>query len=280
MDIEIKQLIAQRVEMKDQGQSDPGLMRMYFSTWDNWDDVRPVPERPVKGAFLESFPEFLKSGFYAQGHDHDGLPYGMPMDAGEDSYGAWVEIQFHSTPEAQKARTVFRERVSAGKDVKVSMGYRVLDDEIVPIENEGLKAAGFEKGRLLKRIDLKEVSTVNIPANHAAGVTAVKGGSLAGLTMEDHSEAVLATGQGYVTRCKGLQELRAKENRVFAGVHMARMKAVRQSMGDCCDMMDQMIAAGEPPQKAAPENDETMLQEIMAFELAEARSLIYGASTR
>jgi hypothetical protein len=74
-----------------------------------------------------------------------------------------VKADFHTTQDAQAARTVVKERLARGKSVKLSIGYEVLLDEYVP------------EGRLLKDIKLYEWSIVTVPANPQAAVTGAKG---------------------------------------------------------------------------------------------------------
>src|SRR4051794_31788507 len=81
--MEHKVVQSDRVEMKDSGDGS-GTMRMHFSTFGNWDRVRPIPERPRKGAFAKYLPQFVKSGFSAVNHNGEALPIGTIEDAGED----------------------------------------------------------------------------------------------------------------------------------------------------------------------------------------------------
>lgn len=175
MAIERKQVAASQVEFKDAQGNKPGRMRLYFSTFDNWDSVRPVPERPVRGAFKKYLPDLLKKGFSSVNHDLSALPVATIADAGEDDKGAWAELEYHSTQGAQDAYTVAKERYQRGADVSASFAYLVHDDEYIDIvDDEGLKAQGITRGRELKELEVKELGFVNIPANPHATATAVK----------------------------------------------------------------------------------------------------------
>lgn len=180
-----------------------GSLTGYASTFGNWDSVR---ERPVKGAFAPHLAAFLKDGFIAVGHDWAALPVATPTEATEDDHGLLLKADFHSTQDAQAARTVTNERLARGKSVKLSIGYEVLQDEYV------------DEGRLLKEIKLYEVSLVTVPANPMAGVTASKG-----LTLEDNFDAVLAANSELARRLKALASLRAKESRVLSGANWERL---------------------------------------------------------
>jgi HK97 family phage prohead protease len=232
MELERKEFSIARVEIKAGKDNGAGALRTYLSTFGNWDEVRPIPERPTKGAFLKSLPEFKRRGFLAVGHDHNGLPEGFPVDAGEDSTGLWVDWKFHSTQAAQDARTVVKERVDNGLDVKVSMGYKVPLDEHVPMDDEGLKAQGIETGRLLKEIDLYEGSIVNIPANPRAMVTAVKSDeAVSTLSLADKAD-VLASGiVEFVDVVRKHLDIRTKEGRKISAARRAKLQVL-------CDALD------------------------------------------
>lgn len=107
--------------------------------------------------------EFVRTGFVAVGHDHSGIPVGYVTEAREDQRGLFVGMKFHSTTEAQAAKTVADERLAAGKRVGLSIGFlpRVWDFEM----RDGRRV------RLLKEIELKEFSLVTLPA--AAGAEAM-----------------------------------------------------------------------------------------------------------
>jgi HK97 family phage prohead protease len=119
----------------------------------------------LKGAFADTLPSFLKDGFGALNHEWNSLPLATISEAREDERGLYVEGQFHSTPNAQAARKIMQERRERGKSVGLSIGYKVRDDEQT------------KDARLLKKLDLYEISFVSVPANAEAQVTAIKGGA-------------------------------------------------------------------------------------------------------
>lgn len=75
------------------------------------------------GAYKKSIAGFLKNGFVAIGHDWDGLPVAMPTTCKEVGQQLVSTATFHSTQEAQDARTVCKERMDAGKSVSLSVGF-------------------------------------------------------------------------------------------------------------------------------------------------------------
>lgn len=195
MKIESKQFTATGVEFKDGSDGSPGRMKMYFSTFEKFDDVRPIPERPTKGAFKDYLPELIKSGFSSVNHKSvtDGdLPVATVDSAGEDDKGAWAEVEYHSTQAAKDAYIVAKERHQRGKTVSISMAYKVHEDAYVDMDDPELKAQGITRGRELKKIEVKEIGFVNIPANRMAGATGFKSGAPEALAMKGIFEDALA----------------------------------------------------------------------------------------
>lgn len=116
----------------------------------------------VPGAMAKAVPKFLKSGFIAWGHDWN-TPVAMPMVAREDPKGLWIEADFHSTPGAQEKRTIAKERLDAGLEMGLSIGYG------------DVTAKRLSDRRQLTAIDrLYEVSLVMVPMNGEAGVSEAK----------------------------------------------------------------------------------------------------------
>lgn len=146
-------------EVKDFSDSGNGSASFYFAAFNNVDRAN---ERILPGAF-KNLDEFLRDGFIAIGHDWSRLPIGIPTSAVQDGKGLLVGFNFHSTPEAQAARAVMKERLQAGKNVKGSIGYEVLED------------AQVDGVRELKSLALYEGSLVNVPCNPLADAVTVKG---------------------------------------------------------------------------------------------------------
>src|SRR5882724_6723956 len=83
------------------------------------------PSAFKKGGCL---PDFLTNGFIALSHDWAALPIAMPTMIREDGNMLYSEAEYHSTEEAQAARTVAMERMDKGLTVPVSIGFRIGDD--------------------------------------------------------------------------------------------------------------------------------------------------------
>ena len=149
---------------------DTGAFELYAAAFGNVDRVGEVIQ---PGAF-KNLDEFVKVGWITINHDAKSLPIALIDSAEQDGYGLKIRGRFHSTECAQECRTVVRERMAAGKAVLCSIGYRTIE--------EATERRGSQVVNVLKSIEIFEASFVNLPANPAAGVTAVKStGDLIGL---------------------------------------------------------------------------------------------------
>jgi hypothetical protein len=243
--------ICHDAQVKLSGPDDgPGEITFYLSTFSNWDRVRPIPERPAKGAFAPFLDEFIKDGWLGESHMWENRPVGTIKDAGEDALGLIVTAEFHGTPEGQQARQTARERMARGKGVKTSMGYTVRADEYVPIEDEALKAEGLTEGRILLKVPVFEASLVNRPANPMAVAVGVKGEPGAGFTFQDRADALVAGAAELLKSAQRQQEARVKEGRVFSTANRAKLTDTRSALADLMALIDELLSASEP--KAAP----------------------------
>lgn len=231
----------QAPEIKLLDESDSGSITGYASTFGNWDSVN---ERPVRGAFEPHLSAFLKSGFVAIGHDWNKLEIAVPIEAREDEHGLFVKAEFHDTPEAQAARSVVRKRLARDKDVGLSIGYEVLADEYT------------KEGRLLKEIKLYEWSLVTVPANDRAVVTGAKGLPLDGMTLVDHSEAVLAANEEVARRWKAIVALLGKDGKIGKPMSAARLERFRAFLDSARATVAEMEAMLEElePKTEEPKN--------------------------
>jgi HK97 family phage prohead protease len=121
-------------------------------------------ERILPGAFASTLADFAVRGFLTNAHDWR-EPIGMIDSAEETPKGLVVRGTFHSTPAAQTMRQLVRERAERGKQIAMSIGYAVKNDD-------------FQDGvRLLKELELHEVALVAVPANPLAHITELKTGA-------------------------------------------------------------------------------------------------------
>lgn len=191
--------------------ADDGTFTLYAAAFNN---VDRQGEAIAPGAFT-NLPEFVKSGWIALNHEWDDLPLATVESAEQDGYGLKLTCRWHSTDDAQAARTVVKERMERGKAVKCSIGFRTTRDRWE--DRDGRRV------RVLEEIELYEASIVNLPANPLAEVTAAK-------SMDLLSEA-------YV----GL-----KEGRTLSTRSRERLAKCRDRMKEACDDIDAMLAETEP----------------------------------
>ncbi len=204
-------------------ESPNGSFEGYGSIYGNYDRV----DEAVEAGAFKNIDDFVKNGFIASGHAWDNLPIATITEAVSDSIGLKIKAEYHSTQAAQDARKVMSERLARGKFVGLSIGYSVLDSEAT------------DKGRVLKALELFEISFVTVPANPLAGVTSAKSAPLAGSSLDDHTELVLAEAKGLTTRLQALQELRAKDNRNISA-------ARRADLAELKGLVDELFALTAP----------------------------------
>lgn len=199
----------------------------------------------IDGAYIE-LADTVRHGFGAVGHDWYGLPVMTIEVAREDKKGLYVEMLFHSTPDAQKARTVVKERLERGKSVGLSIGYFVV--ECAYEEREGKEV------RVLKKIRVVEVSVVTVPANPQSHATAVKDGS--GATFGQKLENALDAFDDIASR---FEWFAANRKKGLSEKHVAQIGQVKARL-------DALLAAKAEGEGKEPVDPETA-------RLLEARAL-------
>lgn len=143
--------------------SDTGVVEGYGSTFGGPPDLGGDIVQP--GAFIDSLTEHKRKGtmplmFF--GHKASELTIGNWTDMAEDGKGLWVQGQLDmEDPYAQKIQRKLKQKQMRG----LSIGYDVKSAEPDPKRN-GV--------RLLKKLDLWEVSVVNLPMNPRAAIDTVK----------------------------------------------------------------------------------------------------------
>jgi phage head maturation protease len=253
------------LELKDQGDTMPhGGARGYGVVYGNWDSYKDV----MAPGGCTNPDAFVKDGFMPVGHDWSGLPVGYIVAAKEDGSGLDVQFAYHSIQSAQDARTVAKERKSAGKSVGLSIGFRTIEAKqfdssaslIGYANSEGIAIQkdtipdGYEGWcRLVTKYEAFEVSQVNAPANRSAQMMSVKSRSLAGRTLEDHTDEALAACQEWTERMKGLVAL--KDGRI-SDLNKERMSEARKWFAAAIETFDHMLAG---PAKSADDDAVRML---------------------
>lgn len=158
MSLEKKTLVLSKAKASD---DDNGYLEGYGAVKGNVDSYG---DRIVDGAFL-NLDEFTNSGFMADHHDW-AKDIGFIVEAREDAHGLWVKMAFYPTTEAQEIRKKVASRLAAGKAVGLSIGYFTKVWEWAEEDGKDI--------RILKGIDIAEVSVVTMPANPKAQVTSAK----------------------------------------------------------------------------------------------------------
>ena len=146
------------LELKSEGDNDPGVLEGYCATWDGPDRAG---ETILKGAFAATIPEFIQSGFLAVEHDWR-QDIGTIESCEEDERGLRIKARFFDTPDAQLVRRKLAAKAARNRKQAMSIGYRVQKD----YRQKGV--------RYLTQLDLYECSIVAVGANPVAGVSAVK----------------------------------------------------------------------------------------------------------
>lgn len=237
---------------KDLNVADNGEFSGYGAVFGNVDDGGDVI---MPGAFEKALPAFNQDGFFAWQHDW-WTPVGVPREAREDDKGLFVSGVFHSTADAQKARTITAERVAEGKSMGLSIGYSVEVEEYTATS------------RLLKVINpLYEVSLVTVPMNRLAGVTDVKGSLGSGLPISERLELVAAEGEALVAHLKKRAHMRAKEGRVLSSANRDLISSLDEQLAAVRSAISELLDATDPDK-----DGKAALAVLAEFEAISARA--------
>lgn len=185
-----------------------GTVEGYAATFDRIPDA--YGDVIKEGAFADSLKAWEQNGkpiplLYGHSTDDPAYNIGKVVEAHEDGKGLYVVAQFDE--ENEKAQYV-RKLVKEGRLWQFSFAYEVLDGGTVELE-DGTEA--YE----LRKMNLFEVSLVQIPANQRAVVTGVKEAPAEAVEAKDapepiaENEAAPAVATAYielVPRVKGLDE--------------------------------------------------------------------------
>lgn len=159
MDVLRRKSLDIEVKAADEG---AGTVTLYAATFGNVDRQADVIEA---GAFT-NLDEFVKDGWLGTAHDMRSLPIATVKSAIQDAHGLLLTCEWHTTADAQECRKVVKERLERGKAVKCSIGYRILDAVSEMRDGKGVLS--------LRKLELFEVSIVNLPANPRAEVVGAK----------------------------------------------------------------------------------------------------------
>lgn len=187
---------------------DGGMVAGYAATFDRIRDS--YGDVIKKGAFAESlerWKELNGRGVYIPllyGHQMNDPRYniGKVTLAREDEKGLYIEAEID--PESDTAQYV-RRLVAEGRLYQFSFAFDVLDAGEVELEDG---STAYE----LRKLELFEVSLVQIPANPRAEVTDVKSGRMLSKTNEDGIREAIGILQGILDRLPDEEERKSAEN--------------------------------------------------------------------
>lgn len=195
-----KDISLQHVELKTK--DDQGIIEGWASVFggppDSYGDII------VRGAFADSLkqrtPKFLWQ------HDMT-KPIGKVLSLEETDYGLYGRWQLAKTAQAQEAYELMKEGLVDG----LSIGYHTEDSEVNP-----------DGDRLLKKLNLLEISGVTIPAKDTALITGVKSDVPFHMLLKQVQDAIALA----VAEAKALTERRAADGRSLNDRHIAAIEAL------------------------------------------------------
>jgi phage head maturation protease len=213
------------------------------------------------GSATAALPDFVANGSFLAAHDADDLAIGYIRSAVDNGAGIEVEVDYHTTGDAQDARTVAMERLAAGKRVGLSIGFNIGDYvecqngdallEMAATMNMDLNQFDVESIRkcqrecyLITRIaKIFEVSQVNFPAVPESEATAVRhdlGSAHAGMTLADQLDLVHDAIESATKRATEVFELRSEQNKTLGKTSIEKLEQLRGKL-------DSLIQAASAP---------------------------------
>lgn len=128
---------------------------------------------PGCNCFSDALPSFLKDGLVLVGHEWDELPIAMPLKAEERGRELYTEAKFHSTQDAQDARTVCVERKEAGLSIGLSIGFRLSRSGYNWFEN-GAELLSFAQDTLKLDMSLFDTAGIEKYTDYCRGIWKVR----------------------------------------------------------------------------------------------------------
>mgnify|MGYP003525908779 CR=1 FL=1 len=164
-----------------------------FNVKDSYSDVT------MPGAFQKHLPEFIGKGFLLIDHEWEyEKAVGMIVEAYEDARGLYFVAEFHGDDRSQGIRKKVQERMTAGKEVGLSIGYWTLAEETGTLDGQSVN--------FLTDVLLKEVSWVVAQSNTPSEVTGVKSTEQKA-TRKDQHDAIVEDATAYLGRIKEINDL-------------------------------------------------------------------------
>ena len=210
---EVKELIP----VADGGWEIAGYASTFGGEPDSYGDVIAA------GAFAKSIESRATKFLYEHSE-----PIGKQLEIREDAhglYGRWSIVDTQAGTDAYKL-------AKAGVLDSLSIGYRTVADEF---RNDGV--------RVLREVDLFEVSAVAIPANKNAVITDVKS-----VPFLDHSSSVRIAVEELIERMKAGSALRMKDGRELSQARRDQMAAVGGSLRSAAEEVEALLVPPPPPE--------------------------------
>lgn len=179
----------------------------------------------VKGAFLESLAQRSPKHLFEHFE-----PIGKTLEIHEDDkglVGRWSIVDTRAGQDAYKL-------AKAGVLDSLSIGYMPLDFEY---REDGV--------RLLRKIDLYEVSSVAVPANRNAVITDVKG---YGLSLDEHIARLRDAAGEMKGRLAAGMAKRVSEGQPIKEQRRELLVASSGTLRELADQMDALLTPSAPPE--------------------------------
>lgn len=191
------------------------------------------------GAF-KNLDKFAVWGFLGESHDWS-KALGYIEEAREDDQGLWVKMAFHSTRDAQDLRTKVTERLKAGKEVGLSIGYFTKAASYGTLDGQDV--------RYLDEIEVFEVSLVTMPANERAQVLSAKAQGDPPKSFWDEFAGIEQMAASFVERAAKIADERGAKWKVERCEQYRRLAKTLLGAADAIEPHDQVpkpaIAADE-----------------------------------
>lgn len=221
MQIEYKHIPLSQVQIKAVGEAQ-GIIEGYASVFGGTPDS--YGDLIVKGAFAESLR--LRTPKLLWQHDPE-RPIALAASLEEDDHGLYGKWQFSSLPHPQEAYGYIKEGLVEG----LSIGF--IADEYDWNEE------GF---RVLRKIDLREISAVTLPANEAATISAVKSDLPFDVLLRRVQDGFALA----LREAKALAERRAADHRALNDRHTGAITAFAAEAQALLAELDALLVVGPP----------------------------------
>lgn len=180
----------------------------------------------ARGAFLESIAARATKFFYEHSE-----PIGRQLDIREDDkglFGRWSIVDTQTGTDAYKL-------AKAGVLDSLSIGYFTKEADF---REDGI--------RVLRKVDLFEVSCVAVPANASAVITDVKG---LGLVLDEHITQLRDAAESIKRRLAAGMAKRVSEGQPIKDARKDLLATSSGTLRELADQMDALLSPPAPPER-------------------------------